>query len=200
VTYGDNEECWEESEQELSCVLHAAVKAAGFPQRLLRRYTASATEQEIAHRGLLDGGSGAETVFCFFRHIMGLPEGYEAQAFHDCTNLGSPDNEARLLLNNLKNELRKKLSGSVHEYQSVWNGGHPSYGHLDQLCDDVYSRLSEVILEELSETTQGPHEWEIAAHSEFGAERARFFVGRAEPLRIIKEYLCTVSQASASQR
>ncbi len=63
-------------------------------------------------------------------------------------------------------------------------------GALPKLCSDVYARLERVILAELSRlASRPPLVVEIEAHDAFGREKARDFVGRADALRTIREYL-----------
>ena len=63
-------------------------------------------------------------------------------------------------------------------------------GALPKLCADVYARLERVIFAELSRfASRPPLEVQIEAHDAFGREKARNFVGRADTLRIIREYL-----------
>lgn len=63
-------------------------------------------------------------------------------------------------------------------------------GALPKLCADVYAKLERVILAELSRfASRPPLAVEIEAHDAFGREKARDFVGRAEALRTIREYL-----------
>ena len=181
---------WRTVERNLSRVLRDAAATLEFLPEQRRRYTASATEQEIAHRGLLDGTGADKSVYAFFRRIQGLPQDQRAGDFLDLDDENRADTDAQARIEDLKDRLRQRLSVNVHEYEARWAEDRPSYDHLDQLCADAYARLSKAIEDELAEVIDlDPLDAEIAAQRRFGEERTKFFVGRTEALRIIHAYL-----------
>ena len=58
-------------DQAESTLMRTAASALPFSTPQRRRYLASATEQEIAHRGLLDAGREDEAAFCIFLKYRG---------------------------------------------------------------------------------------------------------------------------------
>ena len=90
----------------------------------------------------------------------------------------------------LKERLKVQLAGNVHEYTAQWQKTHPSLDHLEKLCEDVYSELSKVILAETGKLEKVDSlDAEIAAHKTFGKDRARIFIGRADILKSINDYI-----------
>lgn len=183
--------CCKTDEKNLCAVLSSATDRAGFsPERRLP-YVASATEQEIAYRGLLDGRCKKGAAFCFFRHVNDLPKDHRARDYLDLhEDGGGQDEDAYARLQDLKDRLRRQQPDSIHEYHAEWVEDGVSTEHLRQFCDDVYTCLAAAIERELSNVdgTESLLE-ELAAHREFRAERARVFIGRTEPLATIADYL-----------
>jgi WD40 repeat protein len=176
-------EHWEKVEIKLRQVLLPAIEALSFSQDALLKYTASATEQEIV-AGALQVPDASEHVFCFLRDIEGLPDDNSAASFREI-DLNAAQKQAKL-----KERLKQQLPHNIHEYTVQWQGDGPSLDHLDQLCEDVYAELSKVILAEAGKLeTVDPLEKEISAHEVFGKDRARVFIGRADLLKAIGDYI-----------
>src|SRR5262245_50421325 len=95
------------------------------------KYTTSATEQEIVHRGLLDASEDFESVF---RTIEDLPTASQSAEFIDLNSDGVPDTQASAMLEDLKDRLRKRLNRNVHEYTTRWDDAARASTYIDQLC------------------------------------------------------------------
>lgn len=189
-------ERWDPVERDLTSTLQTAVAGLRLEPEQLFKYVASATEQEI-ERGAQRVDDASDHVFCFFREISNLDEliadipseqverpDPETPLAEDFVDLVDPkndrrlDEEARDRLEALKDGLRT-FPGNVEDYKARWTGDDISKDHIDQLCEDVWLRLSGVIRAELglSEDVDQLGK-EIAAHEAFAEERARFFVPR----------------------
>ncbi|MBN1303172.1 MAG: DUF4062 domain-containing protein [Anaerolineales bacterium] len=176
-------DAWEKVETHLHQVLQSAVEQLSLPPERALKYTASATEQEIA-AGALQVEDGHEHVFGYFREIEDLPEDESSRDYREA------DPQAGQMQTELKDILRKKLAGNVHDYKTRWQEDGPAPAHLDQLCEDVYADLSKIIRTEvdLLETVD-PLDREIEAHEVFGRDRARVFIGRGDILKAISDYI-----------
>lgn len=180
---------WEPVEQRLHRVLETAALKIPLPPGEMIKYTSSATEQEIlaGAMGVLDAH---DHVFCSLRQIEGLPDNAEGVGYIDLNPDQQCDQVSAARLKDLKNRLQEVMPANVHHYRSKWLGNAITYDHLDQLCEDVYKSLSKVILDELTNLEKmDPLDVEIEAHSIFGRERARVFIGRADALDTIESYL-----------
>lgn len=186
-------ENWEKIELKLHAALEAAArKLEIFPDQLLK-YTASATEQEIAN-GALRVVDALDHVFCYFREIDELPE-KESQGFVDLDPDGLVDTIAAKKLSDLKANLDRYLTKNVHRYSASWFDRGPTLDHLEQLCEDVYQDLEKVILTEIALLDEeDPLDSEIKAHENFGTSRAQHFIGRAEILASLEDYLTSQNQ------
>ena len=203
---------WQPVESRLHAILAAAAVRLNLTDEQQLPYTASATEQEIA-AGALRVKEAPEHVLCFFRSIDGLPQHFNLAA-KDFLDLDEPaqavDEEAHGRQESLKERLAAYVPGNVHHYQAQWTGDGITTDHIDQLCEDVYSALERIILDE----TNHPHEVASAekvvvhirpdealdeeglAHHTFAEERLRFFVGRSEMLAAIAGYLASSGRRS----
>ena len=174
---------WQEVESNLHQVFIAGAKKLGLPSDSMFKYDSSATEQEIVS-GALQIPDAHEHVFCFLRDIPDLPENKSLNEFVET------DPHNRQKLSNLKNTLRKQLLSNVHEYSAPWMNGEVSLLHLEQLCDDVYSALSEVMLAEIGKLqTVDPIKREESAHELFAKNRTGIFVGRKNVIEEINKYI-----------
>jgi hypothetical protein len=192
----EKSENWDPVERALTSGLREAVEGMGLEPDALRKYLASATEQEI-ERGALSVDDAPEHVFCFFRRITNLeqliddipaeqmerpdPETPLAEDFVDLVdpkNDRRVDTDARNRLTALKESLRR-YPGNVEDYEARWSGDDNTKDHIDKLCEDVWLRLSQVIQTELDRREKESElDREIDAHRRFADERARFFVPR----------------------
>jgi hypothetical protein len=153
------------------------------------KYTASATEQEIVH-GALRVPNAQEHVFGFFRTIKGLPHDETAKDFIDLDASGRLDEDGHTRQNALKQTLRQLLPGNVHNYEAQWTGSGITTDHIPKLCEDVFKSLSRIIEEEIARLEEvEAMDREIESHESFGKERIEFFVGRADILRTIGDYV-----------
>jgi hypothetical protein len=170
------------TERELRRILLGAIDGLGFSAEQRRRYEKSATEQEI-HRGALGAPDAHEHVFCFFRRIVGVPTDGSAGDFYDTRPEDHSDLEA------LKVELDAHLlSGNVTGYEAQWATSDVSDAHLDGLSDAVESKLWGVISAQLAAMEHEQLAREVAAHRDFGEDRARQFTGRVAILNRLCEY------------
>lgn len=174
---------WQEVEIILHQILFAGATRLGLPSDSMFKYDSSATEQEIVS-GALQIPDAHEHVFCFLRNIPDLPQNESSKEFVET------DPQTRQKLIDLKNTLRKQLLSNVHEYSAPWQDGEVSLKHLEQLCNDVYSALSEVMLTEIAKLqTVDPIQREESAHESFAKNRTGIFVGRKDVIKEINEYV-----------
>lgn len=180
---------WAALEIELRAILLAAVHDLPLEAIDRQKYEASATHQEI-ERGAMRIGDADQNVHCFFRAIDGLPDDGRASAFVDQLSDGRPDLDARARLARLKALLRHRLPENVHEVRARWTTHGLSTDHLDDLCDTAYAQLAGAITAELDRRpADDEDDPETAAHTAFGVERARHFVGRDDTLAAIFNHL-----------
>jgi NACHT domain- and WD repeat-containing protein len=181
---------WLVVERSLARILRDAAAVLPWPEHQRRVYQASAVEQEIG-AGALTADSTEDQAFCFFRTIEGLGQDAAVHDFVDLDETGQPDLEAREALDRLKQRLHETLPpGNVRAYNIRWTDEGLSTTYIDALCDDVLECLSRAIRSEIGRLAEeSPLEREIALHQSFGCERARFFMGRTEPLQKLRSYL-----------
>ncbi|WP_287152960.1 tetratricopeptide repeat protein [Candidatus Solincola tengchongensis] len=197
-------ETWRKVEERLRSSLERAARRAGLSGQDVFKYTASATEQEIA-AGALTVEDAPEHVFCYFREIQGYPSDGkggllpETATFLDLSEDGRRNGEAASLLANLKAKLEETLPGNVRRYRASWKGGGGddspiTLDHLPKLCEDVLSDLSSIILSEIERLEEEDElAREVEEHRAFAEERARVFVGRDSHLQEIKDYLAAAN-------
>lgn len=182
-------ETWQPVEAHIHSILAQAVEGMDLNQQDRMKYTASATHQEIA-AGAMQVDDADEHVLCFFREIEDLPQDQNAVGFLDLDKCGVPDREASSRLSQLKEQLYGRLSNNVYEFSAKWDNGGVTFDHIDLFCQEVYARLSKLILDETARLEDlDALEGEIAEHEAFGRDRARFFIGRAELLQRIAGHL-----------
>ncbi len=201
-------EDWAPVEARLLKLLRGAANVLGMTPERRERYFLSATHLEIV-RGALSPTvvpDAERHVLAFFRTLESLPEGArltEAKRFVDLTPANERDPEALGYLEELKAELRQRLSaeaGHVFDYPVRWTGVDPfiTTDHLEAFCQDVESSLRQLIERELAEVGDIDRvEAERQAHEVFRQERGRVFVGREAPLASIAAYLAEVAEEQA---
>lgn len=181
---------WLSIEKHLGLLLRQVSKTLDFSQTQLRCYQASATEREIAHRGLLENNCDDDSAFFFFREIEGLPDDERARQFRDIDSKGEIDTAAQESLARLKADLRNNFPANTFTYRTCWEDTGTSHKHLDQLCNDVYRQLASAILKTHSgEEDETQLDAELQAHALFAKQRSRIFVGRQDTLEEIDKYL-----------
>jgi hypothetical protein len=180
--------------------LAEAARRAGLPDAALAKYSLSATEQEIV-KGAFEAEHAEEHVFCFLRQLSGLPDELSSRGddpkrwppaadYRDYRADGAADSEAGALLRDLKSRLRERLGANSFEYQAEWTGVGPSAAHVDQLCKDMLSLLTQVIDAEIERLGAYSHlDHERAAHAAFAEEHTEGFVGRVRHPEAIARYL-----------
>jgi hypothetical protein len=212
---------WEPIERELWRVLLRAT--VDFPAERRRTYTASATELEIL-RGALsqDVADADEHVFAFLRTLKtergaplaeDLPADERVGNFVDLMPDQTINADAHGRLRELREHLRRRLGGNVHDFEATWREGGVSEGHigtlpetLDEcvallddpsapggLCPEVWRSLAGVILTEAG-SEAGPVVTEGAAHEAFARERTAIFVGRDAILGDVGHYITGTRQ------
>src|SRR5262249_32598933 len=110
---------WAAVECRLHSLLKDAARAANLAESARFKFEASAMHQEI-DAGALKTEQPARHVFAFFRTIEGLPK--DAKEFLDLDANGSPDDEAKQRLQQLKETLRVMLPTNGREYIARWTG------------------------------------------------------------------------------
>jgi hypothetical protein len=181
------QETWDSVEYQLRSILVQGIIELGLSEKALVKYFESATEQEI-NQGL-DDPETQKHVFCFFRKIKAIEENTRKE-FVDLDKTGKLDKEVHNRLGILKNKLRASLPNHCFEYQATFANEGVTKDHIEELCDDVFTSLEQVIQEEIKHFNEiDPLDKEVEDHATFGEERARFFVGRQEVLGKIKDYL-----------
>jgi hypothetical protein len=192
----EEDETWAAVERRLRALFDKALKRSPKTVADRQKFEQSAVEQEIV-AGALTVENAKENVFCFFRHIVGLPHDSSAFNFLDfvkpdprdmTTWTVDRDSEARVKA--LKETLRRTLPGNCFQYEVEWTGNDITTAHLEKLGEDVYSSLAGIIESEIAKVEAIDElDQEIGAHADFGAERARIFVGRADIGARITTYL-----------
>ena len=182
------------------------------------RFQGSATEQEIWH-GALRVESANEHVIAYYRSIDrsgGDPPPSKLKQFLDLRPDHSPDTEATGALDQLKDELERKLgSKSIVREVCRWERGptgeftgNVTTEHLISMCDSIHSRLQDTIEWQINDywgldlsapdatvaTVRGSAQelaLEVRDHNRFAQERGPvdLFVGRDEQVRGLREYL-----------
>ena len=190
--YDEDFDRWQrEVELPLLNALAGAAKAAGVDLDAAGiSVGASATEQEIV-AGALKVADARDHVRAFFRTIDGLPANPPPKDFVDLAPDGQRDAQAAGRLDALKERITRHIADeNICKYRVRWTGHGIAPGDLDGFCEQVWQRLSAVVLRQI-ESLAGlsPDEQEEEAQQAFGEERRRGFVGRAEPLDRIAGYL-----------
>jgi WD40 repeat protein len=106
---------------------------------------------------------------------------------------GRPDAAAAQALVNFRDRVAGRFGATqVHRYEATWDVGEcrPTQGHIDTLCEDVYSSLASVINSEMaSATVEDTVRQEMWQHDDFGSLRSGTFEGRQSALDAIMDYV-----------
>jgi WD40 repeat protein len=148
-----------------------------------QQYEKSVTEHEIddAVFGVPDA---REHVFVFRRRARGLS--------------ADSDQDSRSRVESLAGRLRAHLgSANVFDHYKVeYDDKNENEKRLEELCHDILTKLSGVILNEIKRRDQGDSiEQEETAHRIFGEVRTKSFVGRKDLLEQIGEHMMGASSA-----
>jgi NACHT domain- and WD repeat-containing protein len=189
---------WNVTEGRLRALFLRATDGLGWvpgdPRRT--KFEASATHQEILE-GLGRTDDDATRVMAFVRTIHArLPGGGKAPLSEHpdrrrFDGFADVDDDAAGRLNALRRELRRKLPLGVNrfEYTATWRHGHPSAGHIDQLCADAQQCLEQAVDGELSSfKSRSALSLETEAHDTFAASRECVF-GRTREIGALRRYL-----------
>lgn len=215
---------WEtEVERPVRKALVQAAFAAGLNESKLIKYSHSATAQEIVS-GALQVKDACEHIFGFFRSITNLDEvkkslsedinrlesETKASNFIDTIEQKASDADAEARLIALKEQLKDRLPGNIHEYEAEWTGDGLTEKHIGilpdtltacltlnqsgrkptNLCEAVWLRLSKVMLDEAGKLESVDIlEREQHLHEDFMQDRARLFAGRKNALGCLMGYL-----------
>jgi len=195
--YTDSELWDKEVQQPLLHILRKAIQKLDLSYEERLKYEASATHQEI-ELGAMRVDDADEHVFGFFRQIKNIDElkkeELSEQPAQDLveTNVEDKfDESAYKKLKSLKQRLREKLGkDNVISYDAEWQVNGITIDHLNKLCKDVYDNLSNIIRKQIDQMDEKePLEKEIDAHEDFRKDRAKHFIGRADMLEKIKNYI-----------
>ncbi|MGA7075901.1 MAG: DUF4062 domain-containing protein [Halobacteriota archaeon] len=182
---------WEPVERRLRSVLEAVTSSIQLSDAERLDFFGSATEQEIYY-GALNVPDADEHVFCLFRTIEGLPHDERGSSYIDITADGKLDGEAQRRLTELKASLWEKVPENIREYEATWRGKSITTAHLNRLCEDVYTCLSQTIVREIGQLERlDPFDGEVKDHRTFGEGRVEYFTGRESILEEIRTYVDT---------
>lgn len=183
-----NEKKWTQVERNLRSIFLDAIKKMNLDDEAKVKYLASATEQEILH-GALSVKENSKKVFCFFRRIK-TPLNSSMNDYVDLDVNNNLDQDAREHSINLKNRLKRKFPEGIYNYEVEWSEKGITATHIDDLCNDVFNSLSEIISEEITQLEEKDAvKKEIEDHEKFGRERRKFFTGRVSILHRINKYI-----------
>jgi hypothetical protein len=176
---------WSTAEAQLHLILRQAVKSIGWTPNDPRRYKYETSAVSAEVRVIFGMPSeDCRHVYAFFRNIADLPHDRRAAPYVDW------DAEARERLKELKAEILMRMPENIYTYTTSWTGTGPSTEYLQLLCDDVYRRLSQVIVAEAREhMLYGNLDVEFEANEAFANDRNRIFVGRQDVLYAILAYV-----------
>ena len=197
---------WQPVESRLHAILAAGRRQAEFHRRTSDCPTPPPPPSRKSPPARCSVKEAPEHVLCFFRSIDGLPQQFDlaARDFLDLDEKAEAvDEAAHGKQDSLKARLAAYVPGNVHTYRARWTGDGITTDHIDKLCEDVYSALERIILDEIEHPHEVvPAEEDVAhirpdqaldaeglAHHRFAEERLRFFVGRSEMLANIAGYL-----------
>jgi len=163
------------------------IASGGAPDRRF----GSATEQEI-RLALKDRAVGdRNAALCFHRRIVDLHSGGAASRFQDQLPDGSPDEDARLALAALVDDLRQDGRVAFREYEVAWLPGGPAadVAYLARFAEDVHAELDRRVGKTLEELDRRGSSEEHEAHAAFAEDRRRIFIGRQIERDTVDAYL-----------
>jgi len=182
---------WTQVERNLRSIFIDAIDKMNLDDETKLKYLASATEQEILH-GALNVKDNSKKVFCFFRRIK-TPLNASMNDYVDLDVKNNLDQDARERCINIKKKLREKFPERIYNYEVEWSEKVEkgiTTNHLEDLCTDVFTSLSEIIREEIKQLEEKDEvKKETEDHEKFGKERREFFKGRDTILERINEYI-----------
>lgn len=187
---------WFKKENELLDILRKGIHKSELNQIQKSKFLYSATHQEIIDGlSLFDQDKGKEQA----AHVMAC--------LRELPNL---DRSQSSLLYDCKDEQVKHLKDSIKEALDIHNGGseHSLYSYQAQVVEEskgvvafnedrfvqaILDHLEPIIHEELilmnRDMNLTPQEQEVLSQNVFRKDRARNFVGRADELQVIHEYI-----------
>lgn len=182
---------WKEEETKIAIVLLEALETVDWKKTDPRRdkYRQSATHQEIVEGALQVDESIRKHVFAYFRNVVGLPSGSEAEPYRDVgERWGGENSEAELEA--LKQAVRSALpDGHAREFTGAWQQGEVDF-EIAALGERIEMDLKDTILRQLEEfKKEDPRAKEEEEHLGFALERTEFFEGRSDPLKAIRRFL-----------
>jgi tetratricopeptide (TPR) repeat protein len=203
-----------EIEIPLRNILCEKIKETTLDPQKLEKYFCSATEQEII-KGALQCANPSANVLGFFKHFSDidniLKDQKNSSAYRDFIDTfadGDFNREGYSRIISLKENLKLKLKENIHEYLVTWEELYPNYmdtgisercANLDPFsvgsppptfCDDVYNRLSSIILEEINHFEEVPEsKRDNEAHKEKVFEDQENFFGRESLFSDIDNYI-----------
>ena len=189
---------WAEVELKLRDILREAVSRTGWSEddRRKIKYEASATEQEFV-RGVLDDPEASEHALCVLRTIQDLPKKADLDSFHRIVDVdretGLVDGYAQFRLSRMKRDIQQMFPDNVLSYGTVWTKTGPEQNYIEQLCNDVYERLSQFIFlrieEKKARELDSPIDQETKVHAAYAHSEAKAFIGRKRVLDDIQQYI-----------
>jgi hypothetical protein len=205
--FKDYETWFDAVEGPLGDAFRCAARQLGLPEDARRKYEASATAQEI-YDGAFAKPEASEHVVAFIREIRtadgrplreALPCDAALKDFVDLKK-GTHELDCESLdqLDALKQRLHDRLGTErVKTYNSRWERNGARTEHIQQLCEDVYATLEQIISSQIEQhTALSPLEDEKHHHQEFARRRSRDFTGQSLLLSEIGRYLLPTSEPS----
>ncbi|MBI4567751.1 MAG: DUF4062 domain-containing protein [Planctomycetes bacterium] len=170
-------------EPALRRILRRALEGVPLEELDVRRFVASATEQEI-RAGALDLSLGENNALFFLRRLV-VENGEEAPA-----HFRGVDPAASAKQERLRAEIARTRPGDTCEYTATWTGEHFREEEIAAFCEavkkELIARIEAVIA---AHEEVDPLDAEIAEHRTFARERAEVLIGRDSELARIEQHL-----------
>lgn len=134
----------------------------------------------------------SEHVFCFYRQLADSTKNNsdaKSSTFMDLDENKLPDEEARTLLNELKNRIRKKLGNNMIVFPMSLNESPQSEsdGSLEIFAEKAHQSLTKVVNKQIESFIQfTPLDYEKSLHQAFYLEKVETFKGRSKSIRKIQ--------------